>query len=138
MSSLTRDAILAALDLPTETVDVPEWGGSVVVRGLNGTDRDAFEAEMFQSKGKDTELNRVNLRSRLLVRTVVGEDGKRLFTDTDIAPLGAKSAVALDRVFGVSMRLSGIGEKDVDELVKNSDSGPGESSPSIYAGNLAA
>ena len=33
---LTRDAILAAADIQTETVPVPEWGGEVAVRPLTG------------------------------------------------------------------------------------------------------
>ena len=42
---LTRDEILESEDLATETVSVPEWGGSVIVRALTGTERDAYEAE---------------------------------------------------------------------------------------------
>lgn len=38
---LTIDQILAANDIPTETVDVPEWGGRVKVQGLS---RAAFDA----------------------------------------------------------------------------------------------
>jgi hypothetical protein len=32
--ALTKDEILAAPDLKPELVDVPEWGGSVWLRGL--------------------------------------------------------------------------------------------------------
>ena len=42
MNILSKDAILAADDLPRETVHVPEWGGDVYVRTMSGTDRDAF------------------------------------------------------------------------------------------------
>jgi hypothetical protein len=43
-SYLTRDAILQAPDLQGEDVAVPEWGGTVRVRGLSGAQRDAYEA----------------------------------------------------------------------------------------------
>lgn len=138
MGSLTRDAILASPDLPTESVAVPEWGGTVMVRGLNGTERDAFEAESYRVRGKDVEINRANLRSRLLVRAIVDDQGKRIFTDDDIAMLGAKSAAALDRVMEVAQRLSGIGNDDVEELAKNSDSDLAASSTSTLPANSAA
>lgn len=32
---LSIDAILAVADLPTKVVDMPEWGGTVLVRGLS-------------------------------------------------------------------------------------------------------
>ena len=34
--ALTREQILEADDLPTESLDVPEWGGEVLIRALNG------------------------------------------------------------------------------------------------------
>ena len=40
---LTRDAILSADDLRTESVDCPEWQGTVTIRELNGSERDSFE-----------------------------------------------------------------------------------------------
>ena len=40
---LSRDDILKAADNEPEEVDVPEWGGSVLVRGMTGLDRAAAE-----------------------------------------------------------------------------------------------
>ena len=37
---LNREQILAANDVKTRIVDVPEWGGSVIVRGLTSLERD--------------------------------------------------------------------------------------------------
>jgi hypothetical protein len=42
MQFLTVDAILAASDLPTEAVEVPEWGGAVKVQGLSRAAYDAI------------------------------------------------------------------------------------------------
>ena len=90
---LTREQILQSDDLPRETVQVPEWGGEVQVRTMTGTDRDAFEASLI---GKEGRLE--NVRARLVSLTLCDDSGSRLFTDTDIAALGGKSAKALDRV----------------------------------------
>ncbi|WP_461369485.1 hypothetical protein [Candidatus Darwinibacter acetoxidans] len=118
---LTRDAILQAEDLPRELVEVPEWGGCVYVRALTGAERDAFEASVVEQRGKSTKMNLRNIRAKLVALTAVDEEGKRLFTDDDAALLGKKSAAALDRVFDVAQRLSGLKDEDVEELAKNSE-----------------
>jgi len=116
---LTRDAILKAQDLPTEEVEVPEWGGVVRVRGLTGAERDAFEQSIVEQRGKNTRMNLRNIRAKLVALTVVDEEGNRVFSDEDAEALGKKSAAALDRVFAVAQRLSGLRPEDVEELAGN-------------------
>jgi Phage tail assembly chaperone len=127
----TRDAILELDDLQSEEVVVPEWGGIVVaVRSLSGTERDALEASMTQVKGKKTEVNFRNMRAKMVVRASYDQDGKRLFRDEDEAAVGRKNSAALQRIFEVAARLSGITASDVDELTKNSEEGQSEGSGS--------
>jgi hypothetical protein len=128
--SLTRENILQAQDIQTEEVEVPEWGGTVLVRGLMGEERDALEASMIEGKGKNYNVNLRNLRAKLVARSVVDENGKRIFEDSDIAALGKKSATALARVYDVAQRLSGLSNEDVGELTKNSKAAPSEGSGS--------
>jgi hypothetical protein len=123
MNLLTREQILQANDLESRDVAVPEWGGTLRVRVLTGTERDAVEASTLQGKGKSQSVNLSNFRAKLCARAIVDEQGKRLFSDEDIAALGKKSAGALSRVYNVAAELSGISEADVDELIKNSASG---------------
>ncbi len=120
---LSRDQILAAHDIATETVSVPEWGGEVIVRGMTGTDRDAFEASVVNMRDGTAAVDMRNVRAKLVASCVVGEDGARLFTDDDVLALGAKSAQALGRVFEVAQRLSGLTKEDVATLGKASASG---------------
>lgn len=115
MGLLGRDAILAANDLPSLDVDVPEWGGTVRVRMLTGAERDAFEASTVVQKGKDIRTNLVNLRARLVALCVVGDDGQRLFTEADAEALGQKSAAALNRVFTAAQTLNGLTEEAARE-----------------------
>jgi hypothetical protein len=119
---LTADQILDADDLKPETVAVPEWGGEVLVRGMDGTARDKFEAGMLKDNmsgvSKDKALD--NYRARLAAACLVGEDGKRLFQgDAVVRRLGTKSAQALTRVVEVASRLSGLTDEDVKELTGN-------------------
>ncbi len=113
---LTREDILSAPDLQQETVAVPEWGGSVFVRGLDGMQRDSFERSMVDIKGKDSVVNYANFRGKMVARSVVDENGKRVFKDSDAENLGKKSGKALGRVFDVAQRLSGMSDEDVEEL----------------------
>lgn len=119
MKLLSRDMILGAVDLPSEDVDVREWGGIVRVRALTGAERDAFEASIVEQKGKKTTFNAANMRAKLVAMSVVDENGQRLFDDDDAQLLGKKSAAALNRVFEVAQRLSGLTQEDVEELEKN-------------------
>ncbi len=119
MAFLSRDEILQAQDLPTEDVPVLEWGGVCRVRGLTGAERDAFEQSIVETRGKNTRMNLRNIRAKLVALTVVDEDGNRIFSDEDAEALGKKSAAALDRIFAVAQRLSGLRPEDVEELAGN-------------------
>lgn len=116
----TREDILNIADTQFEEVSVPEWGGITVrLRSLAGVERDELEASMVEGKGRDVSVNLSNLRAKMVARSAVDENGKRIFTDADIVLLGQKNAAALDRIFAVARRLSGMNEQDVQELTKN-------------------
>lgn len=110
----TKDTILQAQDLETEKITVPEWGCDVNISTMTGTERDAFD----QSLVVDGRRNIDNLRARLLVKTLVDDDGARLFTDAEAVDLGKKSAAAIDRCFDVAQRLNGLGAVQ-EEIAKN-------------------
>lgn len=123
-SYLTRDAILAAAALRTEEVDVPEWGGTVLVRELRGRERDEWEASLAVQRGKQMVPDVANMRAKLVARCVVTVDLEPLFTQQDVSALGELSAAALDRVFEVASRLSGLNPDDLEEMAKNSGTAP--------------
>lgn len=130
MKLLGREDILEAEDSEFEVVEVPEWGGSVKIKGMTGTERDMFEGSL-QGKDPKTKESIVvykNARAKLASLSIVGDGGERLFTEKDVIALGKKSASALNRVFEVAQRLSGITDKDIEELEGNS--GPDQSEDS--------
>lgn len=118
---LNRQDILSANDLKFEEVSVPEWGGSVRVRGLTGAERDAFEAGITVGKGANKDINLLNIRAKLVSMSCVNEDGARIFLESDVPALGKKSSSALQRVFEISQRLAGLTRADVEELGKPSE-----------------
>lgn len=122
---LSKAAILDAVDRKTEDVEVPEWGGAVRLRTISGAERDQFEASVRSANGK---MNLNNVRARLVALACIDEKGERLFSSGDVAALGEKSAVALDRVFDVAMQLAGMRAEDVEELTENFTNGQSDDS----------
>jgi len=111
--ALSREAILAAQDLAREEVDVPEWGGTVLIGSMTGAQRDAWEQTLLpKSKGESVDI--ANIRARLVAICAVDEAGARLFTDSDTVALGAKSASALERCAKVAQKLNGLSGDDVE------------------------
>jgi len=127
---LTRDQILGADDIPTEVIDVPEWGGQVKIRGLTGAEKDRFEQDSMQGKGKDTKMNLINIRARLVALSIVDESGRRIFGKHDIEALGKKSAAALERVFTAAQKLNGLTDDDVEGLTEDFGATQGDNSTS--------
>lgn len=121
MKTLNREEILAASDLKTETVEVPEWGGQVIVKTLMGFERDEFEASLFIGPDGKPTIGRTaeNVRAKLIAASTVDEAGARMFTAEDVEALGKKSAKALDRVFSAAQAVNGMGRREVEALAKN-------------------
>jgi len=128
---LDAQQILTAQDLGVVLVDVPEWGGQVFVRMVNGQERDEFEArQLHQNQHVDAEEDSedayvqrlANFRARLAALTISDKNGKPLFTADQAEALGEKNAAALCRVYNVACELNGFTQADVGELVKNSGS----------------
>lgn len=119
MSVLTRDQILQDDVAPTlELVPVPEWGGEVYVGILSGKQRDRFEAAYNSSKSKDST------RALFAAFAIRDEANRPLFSEADVAALGEKSGVALDRVFKAAFRLNKMGEAELEAEAKNSPATP--------------
>ena len=109
MALLGKKDILGCNDIPTDVVEVPEWGGHVKVRGMTAGERDRFD-DMIRTQGLSA------LRATMAANGIIDEDGKRLFTDAEVNKLAEKSAEALDRVVEVVSRLSGLTPEDAEYL----------------------
>ena len=126
---LGRAEILNVRDQQYEEVAVPEWGENpddppyVRIKGLTARERDHFEETVAGLGSK--RMNYDNIRARFLALVCVDAEGKPLFTEADVPLLGMKSAAALNRVFTVGSRLSGLTGEDVESLAKNSGRAPG-------------
>ncbi len=130
---LSREAIIEAKDLPQEVVDVPEWGGEVLVRGMSSAERDAYMDAHVKIEGmvegKPT-VTIANSEALLVAKCLINEDGKRLFKDSEAPILAKKSGAVVHRISAIVERLSGLGAEDLKAMEKNSETPQGEDSAS--------
>lgn len=97
---LTVEEILARTELPTEEVDVPEWGGIVKVRGF--TKQEQIDIRNAATVADEIDMGKVELL--MLVKGVVEPS----FTDAQVGQLAALAAGVVDRILLVITRLSGM------------------------------
>lgn len=122
MRELSRDQILAAEDLKTELVPVPEWGADACVRVcvFSLERRALWQTPIGDLEGEERKAAAAALPiERMVAFSIVNAAGEPLFTEDDIPALRRKSAAALDRIIEAVGRINGIGPKAEDTAAKN-------------------
>lgn len=94
---ITRDSILNR-KLPQETVEVPEWDGSVVVRSLTAGEY----LKLVQRMKDDTD----RAVYHWIAAATFDEEGNRLFSDEDVPALEGQPYSVTERLLSVIMRLN--------------------------------
>lgn len=132
MPALNKEQILAAQDIKIEKVNVPEWGeGAYVnVRCLSGLERDAFEAGLVSFVNGVAIPHIQQYRSRLCAIAICDDEGKRVFTDREIAEIGKKNGVVLDRIADAASRLSGLDKDAIQKAAEDLKNAPPADLPS--------
>lgn len=115
---LSKDQIIAARDLQTTDVEVPEWGGNVRVSMLSGAARDALQADFDANKAVS------HVQAVMIAATVVDESGSPLFTKSEIDAIRAKGTAPLERVFNAAVKLNKMGAAETEAAGKNSEAAP--------------
>src|SRR5688572_6207310 len=106
--ALTREQILAAVDLRFEDVDVPEWGGRLRLYELSGAERIALDDVTDELKEAGKKEPTMRFAARLLVLAVRTEAGDRMFEDSDVGLLVRKNPNVLARLFERAAALSAV------------------------------
>ena len=119
MALLTKEQISEADDRPTLELEIPEWGGHVLLRTLSGAQRDSFEAGIIDKHGNATKL--ANLRARFAALVLVKEDGSPMYTVEQAAQLGTKSANALTRIWDKGREFNKMDADAIESAEENSE-----------------
>ena len=112
--ALRRDQALGVADRKREAVEVPEWDATVHLSEMSLTLGQEYVALIGASEGDET-----GLVTALLVRTIVDENGERLFTDDDGEALAGMSLKVLKRLFAIAGRLNGVTDEGLAQLEGN-------------------
>lgn len=116
---ITRAQVQQAVDIPTRDVEVPEWGGTVRVRGLNAKERIEVKDSFSGKKEGEIELADYMLPCRLIAMAAIDEQGAPIFSAEDVEMLGKKSPQVIDRLATVVAELSAMTEKSNREAGEN-------------------
>jgi hypothetical protein len=109
-----REKILAAEDIESEMLEVPEWDCTVEVRGMNGADRSRILESAAASEDGKISIGNMYVET-VIASTYDPETGERIFTNADRDVLMSKSAAAIDKIATVGMRLSAMDTKAADD-----------------------
>jgi hypothetical protein len=109
---LDLESILAADDLQTAYVEVPEWKGTVKIRQLS-----ADESLKFFETNKDPQHQKTS-NLRLVMASAIKEDGSLLFTQDQFNNLAKKSMRAINRISDAALNLNAF-TREKEKAVKN-------------------
>jgi hypothetical protein len=106
-----KDIILAAPDIRTRKVDVPEWNCTLHVKNMTGTERTKFRtlSDKLEKDGKSNDAD-----TWLVVYSASDEAGNRVFADSDFAALNNKDASILTRIAKEALIVNGLVAEAVD------------------------
>lgn len=132
---MSRADILGATDIGFEDIDlteIPGWG-VVRIKDLTAAERDALEAGLVKEVKTGGKVRREvkldNVRAAFCAASICDEQLQPVFFPDDVLALGAKSARALDRIFGRIQERNGLTDRDVETLIENFDNARGDDSP---------
>jgi len=112
MSTITnKEALLAVFKPKIIKVPLPGDGGSVLVRALTVAQVDAVRAEIKKEEAAKTagvEEEKDSFGLRLMLLSVIDEDGKRLFSDADLPALKGSGNGPVEHLILEVMKLNGF------------------------------
>lgn len=123
--TLTREQIFSKSDISTKEIEVPEWGGSVYIRQLTRGEQDAYLKRQYGAafmkqdpRARQQEIKGMSLYGHdtfLCACAICDENGKAIFSQTDIAELEKKNGEVIGRLAKEIILFSGMAG-DVEQL----------------------
>lgn len=114
MARLSKQQVFEA-PLKTEEVEVPEWGGTVLVSEMPVAKRTELLSRFVTADGKPTAVSAA-LELDIFIAGCIDPE----FSQADAAELQKVSGAAVGRVARVVMALNGLGGDAADEARGNS------------------
>lgn len=115
-----RDRIIAADDIETEIVDIPQWDVTVEVRSMDGRSRTRLLSAAAENDGV---LNLEQFYPEVVILCSFDpETGERIFEPGDADLLLSKASAPLEILAQAALRVSGMAGDSLDQAGKGSPS----------------
>jgi hypothetical protein len=118
MALMNKDDILSQDDREFKDVFVPQWAGTVRLKGLSAKGKDVLTLKTGEMRDGDCDIN---FRALLVSLCAVDKEGNRLFSSGDIEALGEKNSDAMETLYEAAGKLSGLLDESEQEAVEAFD-----------------
>jgi len=112
---LTVGKILDSGDISYEPLEIPEWGGKVLLKSLSGEERDRVESLARRFSAGEIP----GYSAEIAAMTVCDGNKKLLFADADLPRLRKKSGAILRKIFDAVDRQNLLTPNGIQDAAKN-------------------
>ena len=130
MALLNRNQILEAKDIKTKVIPVPEWGGDIMIKQLSAKEYNDITMNMVNirkmaakqlSKKKNSDenledaINELAIKNQkilLIIKSIVDENMKPLFTEADLELLYQKNTNVIDKIIAEIEEFNAVSTED--------------------------
>ncbi|MDH2429314.1 hypothetical protein [Sphaerisporangium sp. TRM90804] len=128
MELISKDA-LWQVRCPEEDVPLRRPDGSALgtmrLRGLTGEQVNEWQDQVTEQVGNHRRQSKHTM-AQLIVRSAITAEGAPYFEPHEVLRVSQMPGYLLTQLTPVAMRLSGLGEDDIKELVEDFGAGPSE------------
>lgn len=112
---LTVGKILDSDDIKYEPLEIPEWGGKVLLKSLSGEERDKVERMARQFSAGEIP----GYSAEIAAMTVCDGNKKLLFTNAELPRLRKKSGAILRKIFDAVAKQNLLTPDAIQDAAKN-------------------
>jgi hypothetical protein len=130
MALLNRNQILEAKDIKTKDIEVKEWGGTIRIKQLSAKEynditmnmvniRKMAAKQLSSKKNADENLedaiNEIAIKNQkilLIIKSVVDENMKPLFSEADMELLYQKNTNVIDKIIAEIEEFNAVSSED--------------------------
>lgn len=115
----SKQELMKLKDEGREPVSFPIGGKDFLVKPLGDREQAEWEMDCCDDTGVRDPIKLESMRPRLIVKCLVDEDGRRLFTDEEYEELEEWPSRVTQPLFDLCSKLCGLDGSEIEEAKKN-------------------
>lgn len=128
LARLTAEAISKVQDIREEEIEIEEWGGTVVVRGLTSIKHEQLTSSCTDGPIGNRQFNMVGYQAKIATLCTYDgfekDGGKKIFEKSHFQMLMEKASGPVAAIATKAHELSGIGKDATDRMKENLNKTP--------------